>query len=60
VKVTLMPHGTFAGYTAARRALGAEMAHLKPPHVNPSEEVLSLLLAPSGAEVNVDEIRIRG
>ena len=59
VKVTLMPPGTFAGFTAARRALGAELAHLKPPHVNPSEEVLSLLLDPSGAEVNIDEIRIR-
>jgi hypothetical protein len=44
VKVTLLPAGTFAGYTAQRQAEGADLAHLKPPHVNPSDKVLSLLL----------------
>jgi len=44
VEVTLLPPGTFANYTAQRQAEGADLAHLKPPHVNPSDEVLSLLL----------------
>lgn len=43
VKVTLLPRGAFANYTAKRRAEGADLAHLKPPHLNPSDRVLSLL-----------------
>jgi len=43
VEVTLLSKGAFANYTAQRRAEGADLAHLKPPHINPSEKVLSLL-----------------
>jgi len=45
VEANLLPQGAFANYTAHRRAEGADLAHLKPPHINPSEKVLSLLLA---------------
>lgn len=45
VEVNLLPRGAFASYTARRQAEGADLAHLKPPHINPSEKVLSLLLA---------------
>jgi hypothetical protein len=45
VEVTFLPHGAFANYTSQRQAEGADLAHLKPPHVNPSNKVLSLLLA---------------
>ncbi len=45
VKATLLPPGAFANYTAQRQAEGADLAHLKPPHINPSDKVLSLLLA---------------
>jgi len=44
VEVTLLPKGTFANYTAQRQAEGADLAHLKPPHVNPPAQVLALLL----------------
>jgi len=50
VEVTLLPRGAFASYTAQRQAEGADLAHLKPPHVNPSEEVLALLLGRTQAE----------
>jgi hypothetical protein len=50
VKVNLLPRGTFADYTAQRQAEGADLAHLKPPHVNPSDEVLSHLLGRPEAE----------
>jgi hypothetical protein len=50
VKITLLPKGTFANYTARRQAEGADLAHLKPPHINPSDEVLSLLLGRPEAE----------
>jgi hypothetical protein len=45
VRVSLLPAGTFASYTARKQAEGADLAHLKPPHVNPRDEVLSQLLA---------------
>ena len=43
IEVTLLPDGAFAKYIAQRQAEGADLAHLKPPHINPSEKVLSLL-----------------
>ena len=44
VEVTLLPPGAFAHYIAQKQAEGADLAHLKPPHINPSEKVLALLL----------------
>lgn len=44
VDVTLLPRGAFANFTAHKQAEGADLAHLKPPHVNPSLEALSQLL----------------
>jgi hypothetical protein len=43
VKVTLLPEGAFAGYIAQRQAEGADLAHLKPRHINPSDAELALL-----------------
>jgi hypothetical protein len=45
IKIDLLPKGTFAGYTTMRQAEGADLAHLKPPHINPPEKVLSILTA---------------
>jgi len=44
IKATLLPSGTFARYIEERRAEGADLAHLKPPHINPSEETFTLLV----------------
>jgi hypothetical protein len=43
IKVDILPRGTFSSYTARRQAEGADLAHLKPPHVRPPEKVISLL-----------------
>lgn len=43
VKVNLLPHGAFSNYFSMRQAEGADLAHLKPPHINPSNKVISLL-----------------
>jgi len=43
IEVTLLPEGAFSKYIAQRQAEGADLAHLKPPHINPSDKVLSLL-----------------
>ncbi len=46
VEVTLLPQGAFPSYYARRQSEGTAVESMKPPHVNPSDEVLSLLGAP--------------
>jgi hypothetical protein len=43
IKVDFLPKGTFADYITRRQAEGADLAHLKPPHINPPEKAISLL-----------------
>lgn len=43
VKVHLLKSGTFERYTQYRREQGAEIAHLKPPHINPNLYLISIL-----------------
>jgi hypothetical protein len=45
VAVTFLPQGAFSDYISQRRSEGAAGSNLKPPHINPSDEVLSLLKA---------------
>ena len=45
IEVTLLHEGAFDNYIAQRRAEGADLAHLKPHHINPSDTELSLLKA---------------
>jgi len=46
VKVTLLPQGAFSSYISQQRAEGIALENLRPPYINPSDEVLSLLRAP--------------
>jgi hypothetical protein len=46
VQASLLPQGAFSAYIAQRQSEGATLASLEIPHVNPPEEVLSLLRAP--------------
>lgn len=41
--VTLLKGGAFLEFMSKRLADGADLAHLKPKHINPSDQVLSLL-----------------
>jgi phenylacetate-coenzyme A ligase PaaK-like adenylate-forming protein len=45
LEVTLLPSGAFQEYIAKREAAGADVAHLKPPHINPSDSALETLLS---------------
>lgn len=45
LEVTLLPKGAFEEYVSRQRASGADLAHLKPPHLNPSDRVVDALLA---------------
>jgi hypothetical protein len=53
IKVTFLPQGAFSNYISQRQAEGADLGHLKPPHINPSDKVLSLLGA---APVEVEAV----
>ncbi|MBN1369452.1 MAG: GH3 auxin-responsive promoter family protein [Dehalococcoidaceae bacterium] len=44
VRVTLLKHGTFSRYMQQQQSKGADLAHLKPLHMNASEESLKHLL----------------
>jgi hypothetical protein len=44
--VTQLPHNTFQLYKQKQQELGADMSQLKPPHINPSDEIVAFLLAP--------------
>jgi hypothetical protein len=54
IKVTLLPEGAFANYITKRRDEGADLAHLKPNHINPSDAELSLLTAKLKAAPKVE------
>ena len=45
LRVTFLPQGAFGRYTSKRIVEGAELAHLKPPHVNVTEEAIYELAA---------------
>ena len=55
VEVTLLPRNAFSNYISQRWSEGAAVSNLKPPHVNPSDEVLSSLRAP---EVVVEAVPV--
>ncbi len=46
IRVTFLPQGAFARYISQRQAEGADLGAIKPPHINPSDKVLSLLGVP--------------
>jgi len=55
VEVTMLPKGAFSSYIAQRQAEGADLGVLKPPHINPSDRVLSLLRVPK-VKVEVEAV----
>lgn len=44
LKVTLLPFGSFQRYYEERQRDGAELAHLKPPHMNASDTIIQDLV----------------
>jgi phenylacetate-coenzyme A ligase PaaK-like adenylate-forming protein len=44
LRVSLLPAGSFQRYYEKKKASGAELAHLKPPHMNASDAVIQELL----------------
>jgi hypothetical protein len=42
--VTLLPENAFQAYKLKQQAAGAELEHLKPPHINPTDDTINFLL----------------
>jgi len=50
IKITFLPTGASSRYISRMRAEGADLGHIKPPHINPSDKTLAILRSP-GVEV---------
>jgi phenylacetate-coenzyme A ligase PaaK-like adenylate-forming protein len=44
LEVTLLYPGTFQSYMQEKQAMGTDLAHLKPAHMNPSDDTIQMLL----------------
>jgi hypothetical protein len=44
LRLQLLPPGTFARYSQMREAEGADFAQMKPPHMQPSDEIIGAVL----------------
>lgn len=44
LEVTLLPQNAFRSYMLRQQAAGADLAHLKPSHVNPSDSIIECLV----------------
>ena len=51
--VTILPSGTYGQYMARQEAAGADLAHLKPPHMNPSDAILEALIREATVSVSI-------
>jgi hypothetical protein len=49
LEVVVVAPGAFSAYMAERAAAGADLAQLKPPHMNPSDETIRILMKHSHA-----------
>ena len=45
LEVTLLPASAFRLYKLEQQAAGAELTHLKPPHLNPSDDIIKFLVS---------------
>jgi len=45
--VTFLPDGAFNNYIQSQQAAGADLAHLKPPHMQPNDSILARLTGES-------------
>lgn len=48
LEVTLLPENAFQLYKLRQQAAGADLTHLKPPHINPSDTTVDFLVNTAG------------
>jgi hypothetical protein len=54
LEITPLPENAFRNYRLAQEAAGADRAHLKVPHINPSDSMLDFLIN-SGGRVSISK-----
>lgn len=59
ITVTLLPAGAFASLLNLRRSQGADLAHLKPRHINPTGKEISFLLTGTMEPAEVEKQPVR-
>jgi hypothetical protein len=47
LRISYLPSGAFSRYILRRQNEGADLGHLKPPHINPSDTVIANLAEPA-------------
>jgi hypothetical protein len=47
LKVTLLPRNSFKAYGQRQQRAGADLTQIKPPHINPSDEIVKVLMSRS-------------
>ena len=55
LEVTLLPDNAFQDYMLRQQAAGADLAHLKVPHINPSDSMIDFLINSGKAKVGREE-----
>lgn len=55
LEVTILPRGAFKLYKLKQQSAGAELAHLSPPRINASPEIIEFLISTAG-KVRVTEL----
>jgi hypothetical protein len=58
VEVAKLPKGAFANYMSMRRAQGADLAHLKPKHINISDKEIRILQGAVPEEITIEKVAI--
>ena len=58
VIISLLPKGAFENHINLRRSQGADLAHLKPRHINPSDKELVILGSPVPAAPQADRVSV--
>jgi hypothetical protein len=56
--VSLLPQGAFKLYKMKQQAAGAELAHFKPPHINPSPAIIDYLVSATAGVTVREEHRV--
>jgi len=46
LKISVLPHGSFNAYMEYKKNLGADLAHIKPPHMQANDKIIRRLLHP--------------
>ncbi len=60
LEVTLLPENALKLYKLRQKAAGAELVHLKPPHINPSDDVVDFLVnTASKVTVRTEEEKVK-